>query len=95
MGHWKKACIVKNIVVYLTKQPSLQNEMVGDALKKTAKFKRPNAVQMQKKKKKIPRKKKIIVIRITKKNSGGVKPQWTELPEKGLPPLHLNDQTGE
>lgn len=39
---------------------------------------------MQKKKKKIPRKKKIIIIRI-KKNSGGVKPQWTELPEKGLP----------
>lgn len=59
--------------------------MVGDVLKKNpAKFKRPNAVQMQKKKKKIPRKKKIIIIRI-KKNSGGVKPQWTELPEKGLP----------
>lgn len=52
--------------------------------KNPAKFKRPNAVQMQKKKKKIPRKKKIIIIRM-KKNSGGVKPQWTELPEKGLP----------
>lgn len=86
VGHWKKACIVKNIVVYLTKQPSLQNEMVGDALKKTAKFKRPNAVQMQKKKKKIPRKKKIIVIRIKKKKFWWCEATVDRITWKGPPP---------
>lgn len=69
----------------MTKQPSLQYEMVGDALKKPQQsLKGRMQFKCKKRRKKYPERKKSSSYAL-KKNSGGVKPQWTELPEKGLP----------